>query len=60
MHDSILDIPTVYNLPFRLKDIIYNCPICDYEIDIDIIVNEGCSIKCINCNHKILLKTRNI
>lgn len=35
---SILNIPTVLNPPIILKDIIYNCPVCDYEIDIDMIV----------------------
>ncbi|PWK02798.1 hypothetical protein BC749_101873 [Flavobacterium araucananum] len=35
---STLYIPTVLNLPIKLIDIIYNCPVCDYEIEIDILV----------------------
>lgn len=53
---SILDIPTVQTVPFELKDITYNCPCCDYEIEIDLIVDSSTSIKCDNCEHKILLK----
>lgn len=51
---SILNIPTVLNPPFILKDIIYNCPVCDYEIDM--ILNNNSFIRCENCDHKIKLK----
>jgi DNA-directed RNA polymerase subunit RPC12/RpoP len=53
---SILNIPTVLNPPIILKDIIYNCPVCDYEIDIDMIVDNNSFIRCENCDHKIKLK----
>lgn len=56
IENSILDIPTIKTVPFELKDITYNCPCCDYEIVIDIIVESNTSIKCDNCNHNILLK----
>lgn len=57
---SILDIPTIHNPPISLTDIIYNCPVCDYEIEIDMIVNEDSSLNCDNCNHKIVLKIRKV
>lgn len=57
---STLEIPTIHNPPFILKDIIYNCPVCDYEIDIHLIVNDSSSIRCINCNHQILLKVKKV
>ena len=54
--NSILDISTILNPPFKLTDIIYNCPVCDYEIEIDMIISKNSSLKCHNCNHKIFLK----
>ncbi len=57
---SILDIPTVLHPPFKLKDVIYNCPICDNEIFMDIVVFDNTSVKCENCNHKIILKIKSI
>jgi DNA-directed RNA polymerase subunit RPC12/RpoP len=57
---SILNIPTVLNQPIKLTDILYNCPVCDYEIEIDMIVNDNSSIKCDNCDHIIKLKIKKI
>lgn len=57
---STLNIPTVLNPPIKLIDIIYNCPVCDYEIIIDTIVDDNSCIECDNCNHKIKLKIKRI
>ena len=57
---SILDISTVLIPPIKLKNIIYNCPICDYEIDIDMFVDDNSFIKCDNCDHRIKLKIKKI
>lgn len=61
MRDStILYIPTVQKPPFELKDIIYNCPVCDYEIEIDLIVDEKSSVVCEVCDHIIKLEIKKI
>jgi hypothetical protein len=57
---SVLDIPSVIDIPFRLKDIIYNCPICDYDIEIDIIIDDNSFLKCENCDLEIKLKAKKI
>lgn len=57
---SILSIPTVLNLPFKLSDILYNCPVCDFEIEIDLVVDVNSFVECDNCNHKIKLKVKRI
>jgi len=57
---SILYIPTVQSPPIELKDIIYNCPICDYEIEIDMIVDKNSFVKCENCEHIIKLRIKKI
>ena len=48
---SILEIPTVLHPPIKLIDIIYNCPVCDYEIEIDMFVDDNSDVKCDVCNH---------
>ena len=53
---SILEIPTVLNRPIKFIDVIYNCPICDYEIDIDMFVDDNSFLKCDGCDHIIKLK----
>lgn len=55
---SILLIPTVLNTPFLLKDINYNCLICDFEIEINIIINNNSSIVCENCMERIKLELK--
>ena len=61
MTDStILYIPTVQNLPIILRDIVYNCPVCDYEIEIDLIVDENSSLICEVCDHIIKLEIKKI
>ncbi len=57
---SILHVPTVQNPPIELKDIIYNCPVCDCEIEIDIIVDKNSSVKCEVCEHVIKLEIKKI
>lgn len=57
---SILYVPTVQNPPVELKDIIYNCPVCDHEIEIDIIVDEKSFVKCEVCDHVIKLEIKKI
>ncbi len=57
---SILYIPTVQNPPITLSDIIYNCPVCDYEIEIDLIVDENSSVQCEVCDHIVKLEIKKI
>lgn len=57
---SILEIPTVLNPPFKFIDVIYNCPICDYEIEIDILIDNNSFLKCEGCDHVIKLKIKKI
>lgn len=57
---SILDVHTVLSSPVTLKDISYNCPVCDYEIEIDMILEDSCFIECDNCQHRIKLKIKKI
>lgn len=60
MDYSILPIPSVLDLPFKLKDILYNCPVCNFEIEIDLILNENSFIECDNCEHRIKLRLKKI
>lgn len=53
---SVLEIPSVLDIPFKLKDIIYSCPVCDCDIEIDIIINDNSFVKCENCELEIKLK----
>jgi transcription elongation factor Elf1 len=57
---STLDIPTVLNAPIKLIDIFYNCPVCDYEIEIDMLVDNDSFVKCDICDHIIKLKIKRI
>lgn len=57
---TILEIPTVLDSPFQLKDIFYNCPVCDYEIEINILVDDNSFIICEVCEHLIKLKIKKI
>lgn len=57
---SILEIPTVLTPPFELSHIDYNCPVCDFEIEINMIVEDNSSIICDNCHHKIRLEIKKI
>jgi DNA-directed RNA polymerase subunit RPC12/RpoP len=55
---STLYIPTVLNTPIKIDEI--NCPICDCEIGLNIIVDKKSSIKCDDCDHKIIVKIKKI
>lgn len=55
---SILEIPTILNAPIELIDIFYNCPVCDYEIEIDMLVNDDSFVKCDICDHITKLKIK--
>jgi transcription elongation factor Elf1 len=57
---SILEIPTVLNPPIKLIDIIYNCPVCDYEIEIDMQIDDNRFVNCNICDHIIKLKITKI
>ena len=57
---STLNIATVLNPQIRLTDVIYNCPVCDYEIEIDIFVDDHSSLECNGCDHIIKLKIKRI
>lgn len=48
---SILEIPTVLNSLIKVIDVIYNCPVCDYEIEIDMFVDDNSFVKCDICDH---------
>lgn len=56
---SILNIPTLLNPPIRLIDVIYNCPVCDYEIEIDMLVDDNSFVQCDGCEHIIKFKIKN-
>ncbi len=57
---SILEIPTILNPPIRLRDIIYNCPVCDCESEIDMLVDDDSIIKCDVCDHITKFKIKKI
>ena len=57
---SILHIPTSLNLPIKLNDIIYNCPVCDNEIEIDMLVYKESFLKCNLCDHIIKLEIKQV
>ena len=55
-----LFIPTSLNPPILLNDIIYNCPVCDNEIEIDMLVDNESSIKCNLCDHIIKFEIKQV
>lgn len=57
---SILDIPTLLAPPVILLDIIYNCPVCDWEIEIDMLVDDDSFVKCDGCDHITKFKIKKI
>lgn len=57
---SILPIPTSLTQPIKLNDIIYNCPVCDNEIEIDILVDNESFLKCNLCDHIIKLEIKQV
>lgn len=57
---SILNIPTSLNSPIKLNDIIYNCPVCDNEIEIDMLVDNESFLKCNLCDHIIKLEIKQV
>lgn len=57
---SILHIPTSLNPPIKLNDIIYNCPVCDNEIEINMLADNESSIKCDLCDHIIKFEIKKI
>ncbi len=57
---TILEIPTVLTPPFELNHIDYNCPVCDFEIEINMIIEANSSITCDNCDHTIKLRIKKI
>lgn len=57
---SILQIPTVLNPPIELKDILYNCPVCDFEIEIDMFVDDESFVECDMCEHIIKFKIKKL
>jgi hypothetical protein len=57
---SILEIPTVLDPPIELIDIIYNCPVCDYKIEIDMFVDDKSCVKCDVCEHITKFKIKRI
>lgn len=57
---SILEIPTVLHPPIKIIDVIYNCPVCDYEIEIDMFVDDNSFVKCDGCDHITKFKIKRI
>jgi len=57
---SILKIPNFHNPHIILIDIIYNCPVCDYEIEIDMSLSNEGSINCEVCDHLIKFEIKKI
>lgn len=55
MNEYVIKIPTVLNFPMDFtgeRSITYNCPFCDLEIEIDMILEENSSLECENCDCK--------
>ncbi len=57
---STLIIPTSLTPPIKLSEIIYNCPVCDNEIEIDMLVDNESSIKCNLCEHIIKFEIKQV
>lgn len=57
---SILEIPTILNPPIKLIDVIYNCPVCDNGIEIDMFVDDNSFVKCDVCEHITKFRIKNI
>ena len=57
---SILEIPTVLDPPLKLIDIIYNCPVCDFEIEMDMFVDDNSFISCDVCDHVTKFRIKKI
>ena len=57
---SILEIPTVLDPPLKLIDIIYNCPVCDFEIEMDMLVDDNSFISCDVCDHVTKFRIKKI
>jgi predicted nucleic acid-binding Zn ribbon protein len=57
---SILEIPTVLKPPIKLRDFSYNCDICDYEIEVDMWIDDNSFVKCDVCDHITKLKIKKI
>jgi hypothetical protein len=57
---SILEIPTVLGPPLKLIDIIYNCPVCDFEIEMDMFVDDNSFISCDVCDHVTKFRIKKI
>jgi len=55
-----LEIPTSLKPPIKLSDILYNCPVCDYEIEIDMFVDDDSFVTCGMYNHIIKLQIKKI
>ncbi len=60
-NESILYVPTVIT-PVKLNDISYPCPVCDWEIAINTLVDEKKihSVTCENCEHMVILKIKKL
>lgn len=57
---SILEIPTVLNPPIKIIDVLYNCHVCEYEIEINMFVDDNSFIKCDVCEHITKFKIKKI
>jgi transcription elongation factor Elf1 len=57
---SILEIPTVFHPPIKIIEVIYNCPVCNYEIEIDMFVDDNSFVKCDVCDHITKFKIKRI
>ncbi len=52
---TTLNVASVSEESVVLKDIAYNCPVCDYGIELNLILTTPEFVVCENCNHKIKL-----
>lgn len=57
---SILPIPTSLTPPIKLSEIIYNCSVCDNEIEIDMLVDNDSFVKCNLCEHIIKFEIKQV
>jgi DNA-directed RNA polymerase subunit RPC12/RpoP len=55
-----LEILCVYDPPVKLLDVIYICPVCENEIELNEYINDNDLLECEVCENTIKIKIRKI
>lgn len=55
---SVFQVKTVKNPPLKLDFVEFlDCPVCDFELEVyDQIIEDGSSVSCENCRHKVIFE----